>query len=70
MEKQKTDYERMMDEVAKIIEKYGYKNLGHQQSLMNDEVLRFIKGRTLVDMVTDFEIDDETYELIMQSEDD
>ncbi len=70
MEKQKTEFEKMMDEVAKVFEKYGYKNLGYQQSLMNDEVLRFVQDRTLIDVVTDFEIDDETYELVMQSEDD
>jgi hypothetical protein len=58
----------MMDEVAAIFEKYGYKSLGLQQSLLDDEVLRFIQGRTLIDVVTYLEMDDETYELVMQSE--
>ncbi len=67
--KEKTEYEKMMDEVTTIFEKYGYKALGLQQSLLDNEVLRFIRGRTLIDVVTDFEMDNETYELIMQSED-
>ncbi len=72
MKKQKTEHQKMMDEIAAIIEKYGYKNQGYQQTLpgCDDEVLRFIKDRTLIDVVTDFEIDDETYKLVMQSEDD
>ncbi len=69
---EKTEHEKMMGEIAAIIEKHGYKNLGFQQTLpgCGDEVLRFIKDRTLIDVVTEFEIDDETYELVMQSEDD
>ncbi len=68
MKKQKTEHQEMMGEIAAIIEKHGYKNLGYQQILpgCRDDVLRFIKDRTLVDVVTEFEIDDETYELVMQ----
>ncbi len=67
--KEKTEYEKMIDEVTAVFERYGYKALGLQQSLLDNEVLRFIRGRTLIDVVTDFEMDNETYELIMQSED-
>lgn len=72
MEKQKTEFEKMMDEIAAIIEKHGYCNLGYQQTLPNsgEEVLRFIENRTLIDVVTSFDIDDETYELVMQVEED
>ncbi len=71
MPEEKTEHQKLMDEIADVIEKHGYKNLGYQQTLpgCGDEALRFIKDRTLVDVVTEFEIDEETYKLVMQLDD-
>ncbi len=33
MNEEKTEFEKMMEEIAKIIERHGYKNLGFQQTL-------------------------------------
>lgn len=67
--REETEHQKMMDEVAAIFQKHGYKNLGYQQSLMNDELLRFVRDRTCIDVVTDHKMDDETFELVMQFED-
>ena len=64
----KTEFERMMDEVAAVIVKYGYRNLGYQQTLSGEDLLRFIKGRDLIDVVAEFDIDNERYESVMQFE--
>lgn len=64
----KTEFERMMDEVAAVIVKYGYRNLGFQQTMSGEELLRFIKGRDLIDVVAEFDIEEERYESVMQFE--
>lgn len=64
----KTEFERMMDEVAAVITRHGYKNLGYQQTLSGEDLLRFIKGRDLIDVVAEFDIDEERYESVMQFE--
>lgn len=64
----KTEFERMMDELAAVVVKYGYRDLGYQQTLSGEELRRFIKGRDLIDVSAEFNIDEETYELVTQFE--
>lgn len=65
MNKEKTEFEKMMEEIAKIIVSHGYKNLGFQQTLDHSELMRFVKDKTRIDVIQD-EMDEDTYELVMQ----
>ncbi len=48
-----TEHEKMMDEIASIIVKYGYRNLGLQQTLNHIELTRFVKDWVCIDIITD-----------------
>lgn len=48
-----TELEKMMDEIASIIIKYGYKNMGWQQTLDHSDLMRFVRGKTRLDVVID-----------------
>ncbi len=67
MNGEKTEFKKMMDEIAKIIVSHGYKNLGFQQTLDHSELMRFVRDRTRIDVVQD-EMDEDTYNLVMQSQ--
>lgn len=56
-------FEKMMDEIASIIIKYGYKNLGWQQTLDHRDLMRFVRGKIRLDMIAyETEVDYENRE--------
>lgn len=46
-----SEIEKMMSEISPIIEKYGYKNLGWQQTLDHSDLIRYIKGKICLNVV-------------------
>jgi hypothetical protein len=58
------ELEKMMNEISSIIVRYGYKNMGWQQTLDHSDLMRFVRGKTRLDVVLE-EMDEEEMEAIL-----